>query len=150
MLVFRELETRAKPLGIASSVHDGVTSANLDKAFAAIVTQKSSALIVATTSSLLAQRQQIIDGAARLRLPAIYARPDFATAGGLVAYGTETGLLFERAADYVNRILRGAKPADLPFEMAATFRLVVNLRTARALGIAIPASIRVRADETIE
>jgi putative ABC transport system substrate-binding protein len=150
MLVFHELEACARPFGIEAIVHDGVTAANVDKAFAAIAARRTHALIVATTASLLAQRQQIIDAAARARIAAIYARPEYAAAGGLVAYGADTGLLADRAADYVNRILRGTRPADLPFEMASAYRLVLNMRTAHALAIAIPQSIRVRADEIVE
>lgn len=149
-LVYDELRSLARPLGLAPSVHDGATAAGVDRAFAAIAAQRTHALIVATTTSLLAHRRQIVDGAARARIPAIYARPEYAHAGGLVAYGTDTGLVFERAADYVDRILRGAKPADLPFEMASRFTLVVNAGTAKALGIAIPNAVRVRADEVIE
>jgi putative ABC transport system substrate-binding protein len=78
------------------------------------------------------------------------ARREYPEAGGLLSYGSDTEAVFSRGADYVDRILRGAKPADLPFEMASTFRLILNLKTARALGLTIPNAIRVRADEVIE
>ena len=96
------------------------------------------------------KRRQIVDGAARLRIPAIYARQEYAEAGGLISYGSDSYVLFARAADYVSRILRGTPPAELPFEMASTFRLVLNLRTSRELGLVIPHAIRIRADDVIE
>ena len=150
MLVYRELETRASALGMASRVMDGVSTANVEAAFAVMQRRRTDALIVATTASLLTQRRQIVDGAARLRIPAIYARREYAEAGGLISYGADSHVLFARAADYVSRILRGTPPAELPFEMASTFRLVLNLRTSRELGLAIPQAIRIRADEVIE
>jgi putative ABC transport system substrate-binding protein len=150
MLVYRDLETRARALGIESRVMDGVSAANVEKAFASMQRRRTDALVVATTAALLPQRRQIVDGAARLRIPAIYARQEYAEAGGLISYGADSHVLFARAADYVSRILRGTPPAELPFEMASTFRLVVNLRTSRELGLAIPRDVRIRADEVIE
>jgi putative ABC transport system substrate-binding protein len=91
-----------------------------------------------------------VEGAARLRIPATYARLDYPEAGGLISYGSVSQALFARAADYVNRILRGTPPRELPFEMASAFRLVLNLRISRALGLAIPQAVRIRADEVIE
>ena len=129
---------------------NGVTAEHVDQAFAAIDARKIDALIVATTSSLLPQRTRIVEAAARRRLPAIYARREFAEAGGLLSYGTDFGPMFVRGADYVARILQGAKPSQLPFEMAASYALVLNMRTARALGLGIPQSVRVRANEVIE
>ena len=150
MLVYRELDERARPLGLSVHAMDGVTRSSVEQAFAAIERNRIDALVVATTSSVLGQREQIVDSAARLRLPAIYARQDYPEVGGLLSYGTDTETLFLRAADYVDRILRGAPPSELPFEMASTFTLVVNLSTARALGLKIPQSILVRADQVIE
>jgi putative ABC transport system substrate-binding protein len=150
MLVYRDLETRARALGIESRVMDGVSAANVEKAFASMPSRRTDALVVATTAALLPQRRQIVDGAARLRMPAIYARQEYAEAGGLISYGADSHVLFARAADYVSRILRGTPPAELPFEMASTFRLVVNLRTSRELGLPIPRDVRIRADEVIE
>ena len=107
-------------------------------------------LVVAPTASLVPQRQQIVDAAARLRLPAIYARQEYPEAGGLMSYGTNPIAISLRGADYTVRILQGAKPAEMPFEMASTFRLVVNARTAKALGIKLPPAVLARADEVIE
>ena len=150
MLVYRDLEQRARSLGLASQVMDGVSAANVDEAFASMQTRRTDVLVVATTASLLTQRRQIVDGAARLRIPAIYARQEYPEAGGLISYGADSHVLFARAADYVSRILRGTPPAELPFEMASTFRLVLNLRTSRDLGLVIPHAIRIRADDVIE
>ena len=150
MLVYRDLEQRARSLGLESRVMDGINAANVEQALASMQTRRTDALVVATTASLLTQRRQIVDGAARLRIPAVYARQEYPEAGGLISYGADAHALFARAADYVNRILRGTPPAELPFEMASTFRLVLNLRTSRALGLAIPPAVRIRADEVIE
>jgi ABC-type uncharacterized transport system substrate-binding protein len=150
MLVYRDLEQRARSLGLEAQVMDGTNAANVDQAYASMQTRRTDTLVVATTASLLAQRRQIVDDAARLRIPAIYARQEYPEAGGLISYGADSQALFARAADYVNRILRGTPPSDLPFEMASTFRLVLNLRTSRALGLVIPQAVRIRADEVIE
>ena len=150
MLVYRDLEQRARSLGLESQAMDGINAANVEQALASMQTRRTDALVVATTASLLTQRRQIVEGAARLRIPAVYARQEYPEAGGLISYGADAHALFARAADYVNRILRGTPPAELPFEMASTFRLVLNLRTSRALGLAIPPAVRIRADEVIE
>lgn len=150
MLVYRDLEQLARSLGLESQVLDGINAANVNQAFSSMEARRTDALVVATTASLLTQRQQIVDGAARLRIPAIYARQEYPEAGGLISYGTDSQALFARAADYVNRILRGTPPSELPFEMASTFRLVLNLRSSRALGLMIPRAVRIRADEVIE
>ena len=88
--------------------------------------------------------------AARYRLPAIYGLPEFIDAGGLMAYSVDRVTLSRRTAEYVDKVLKGAKPADLPFEQPTQFRLAVNLKTAKALGLTIPQSILVRADEVIK
>lgn len=150
MLVYRELEQRARPLGLEPQAVDGTDAANVDRAFASMQARRTDALVVATTASLLTQRSRIVEGAARLRIPAIYARREYPEAGGLISYGADTSELFARAADYVDRILRGTPPSELPFELASTFRLVLNLRTSRELGLAVPQAVRIRADEVIE
>jgi putative ABC transport system substrate-binding protein len=106
-------------------------------------------LVVATTSALLPHRQQIIESAARLRIPTVYARREYADDGGLLSYGADVRANFRRGAEYAQRILDGAKPSDLPFEMASTFQMVVNLKTAKALGVNIPSSVIARADDVI-
>jgi putative ABC transport system substrate-binding protein len=105
-------------------------------------------VIDSTRNSLNAKL--IAEFAARTRLPAIYAESDYARAGGLVTYGANFDELYRRAAHYVDRILKGAKPAELPVEQPTKFELVINMKTAKALGITIPQSILVRADRVIE
>ena len=150
MLVFRELEERARPLGMKVRAMDGVTQSNVDQAFAAIERDHVDALIVATTAALLAHRQQIVKSATRLRLTTVYARKEYPEVGGLLSYGTDAQAVFTRAAEYVERILKGTHPSELPFEMASTFTLVVNLEAARAVGVRIPQSVLARADQVIQ
>jgi putative ABC transport system substrate-binding protein len=147
MLVFRALDEQARPLGLQAQVLDGLDKSRVEQAFATMERNRVDVLVVATTATLLGHRQQIIDAAARLRIPAIYARREYPDAGGLLSYGT--GAIVARGAEYTQRILDGAKPSDLPFEMASTFEMVVNLATATALGLKIPPSVLARADEVI-
>jgi putative tryptophan/tyrosine transport system substrate-binding protein len=150
MLVYADLERRARSLGFDARVMEGVTAASVDEAFTVMQAMRTEALIVATSASLLTQRRRIVDAAARLRIPALYARQEYPEAGGLISYGADSIALFARAADYAHRILRGTPPSELPFEMASTFRLVLNRRAARELGLVIPEAVRIRADEVIE
>jgi putative ABC transport system substrate-binding protein len=99
---------------------------------------------------VLAQRAQIVALAAKGRLPAIYGLREEAEAGGLIAYGASVPQLYRRAATYVDRILKGAKPADLPVEQPTKFELVINLTTAKKLGLTIPSSLLLQADEVIQ
>jgi putative ABC transport system substrate-binding protein len=149
MQTFRELQERAKPLGMAVQMLDGRNRSNVERAFETMAREHVDALIVTAAGVLMNQRQQIVEAAARLRIPAMYARREYPDAGGLMSYGADYDALFVRAADYVHRILQGAKPADLPFERASVFRLVVNAKALNALGLKIPESVRVRVDEVI-
>ena len=99
---------------------------------------------------LFSQRQRFVDFADRQRLPAVYFAREYAELGGLMAYGTNLVRLWRRMAELTDRILRGAKPADLPFEQPTHFELVINAKTARTLGLTLPASLLLRADEVIE
>jgi putative ABC transport system substrate-binding protein len=112
--------------------------------------EKCEALVVLLDPNLQSFRSEVITMAARLRIPAVYPTLEYADEGGLLAYSTDARLLFRRAASYVDRILRGAKPADLPVEQPTKFEMHVNLRTAKTLGIPIPQSILLRADRLIE
>ncbi len=148
--VFEELAVRAGASGIKAEIVDATTSAAVERAFASFAARRPDALVVGTPSSVLAHRKEIVDAATRARLPTIYARREYAEAGGLLSYGTDFAQVFQRGAEYTDRILRGAKPADLPYEMASTFRMVLNLKAARRVDLTIPQSIRIRADEVIE
>lgn len=150
MQLFRELQELGKPLGIEVQVLDGRNRGNVEHAFDTMTRKRVDAFIVSASGAVVNQRQQIVETAALKRIPALYARREYADAGGLMYYGADYGVLFPRAADYVHRILQGAKPSDMPFERASTFRLVVNARAAKALGLKIPESVRVRVDEVIQ
>jgi putative ABC transport system substrate-binding protein len=109
-----------------------------------------SGLLVLTDFVTLAHRELIVSLAAQHRLPTAFSERSFVTAGGLVSYGVDRAELFRRAASYIDRILRGAKAADLPVQQPTKFELVVNLKTAKALGLSIPETFLIRADEVIE
>jgi len=111
--------------------------------------RQAQAAVVLPSPTLLAYQRQVTALAAKHRLPAVYTMRDYVDAGGLMAYGPDFAAMFRRAADYVDKILRGAKPGDLPVEQPTKFELVVNLKAAKALGITIPESILLRADEVI-
>jgi putative ABC transport system substrate-binding protein len=150
MLIFRELQEQARPFGVAVTAMDGSSPESVNRAFETMAQERVDALIMSAAGPLHGQRRQIVDAAARLRIPAIFAVPDFSEAGGLVSFSADPRPLWMRAADLVDRILKGAKPAEIPVEQAATFKLVVNLRTARTLGLKIPQSVVIRADKVIE
>jgi putative ABC transport system substrate-binding protein len=122
----------------------------LDQAFASIVAQRADSLIEMGMPFLYEGRRAIVDFAARERIPAVYSQSAFTEAGGLLVYGPDIHALYERLADYVDKILKGASVADLPFESPTQFDLVVNMKTAKALGLTIPQSILLRATEIIE
>jgi len=140
----------AKSLGIAV-VPLGVRDATeIGRTFADGARSRVGAVLTISDAFLWSQRDQIVAFAARNRLPAIYSELEFATAGGLLAYGPNIPDNFRRAAGYVDRILKGARPGDLPFEQPCKFDLLVNLKTAKALGLTIPPSVLLRADQVIE
>ena len=122
----------------------------IDLAFAALIEQRAGALVVSSDSLFLAQRDQIVALAARHAVPAIYPVQEFAAAGGLISYGTRLADAYRVAGTYAGRILKGQKPGDLPIQQATKIELVLNLKTAKALGLIIPQSINVRADAVIE
>jgi len=123
---------------------------SIDRAFEAATRGRASALIV--VEDLLTQTHQarIVALAAKKRLPAMYGQRDFVDAGGLMSYGANFADLFRRAATYVDKILKGAKPADLPVEQPTRFELVINQKTAKALGLTFPPSILIRTDQVIQ
>jgi len=150
MLVADQLKARASALGASVQVYDGVRPGALDRAFASIASSRQEGLAVGLTAALLPHRDRIVRFAAEGRRPAVYARRDYPDAGGLLSYGADPGPLYRRAADYVDRLARGAKPADLPVERPNVVKLVVNQRAAREQGIAIPRAILVAADEVLD
>ena len=126
----------------------GVRGPNeFDSAFAAMTRERAGALIVLGSPMLLPERSQLADLAMKHRLPTVWGQREEAEAGGLMAYGTSFRDLFRRAAAYVDKILKGAKPADLPVEQPTRFELVINLKTAKALDLTIPQSVLIRADQ---
>ena len=122
----------------------------IDSAFALMTKEGAGAVVVLVDSMFVDQRTRIADLAARRRLPSVYGLIDFVEAGGLMFYGANDADRFRRAAYLVDRILKGAKPADLPVEQPTKFELVINLKTAKALGLTIPQSLLLRADEVIQ
>jgi putative ABC transport system substrate-binding protein len=146
----RQVKVAARSLGAQVQVVEAPTPDQLDSAFAAMTKERAAALLVLTDSMFLGQRQRIANLAARSRLPALYSQREFVDAGGLVSYGPSLVDMFRHAATHVDKILRGAKPGDLPVEQPTKFELVINLKTAKALGITIPKDILLRADEVIK
>jgi putative ABC transport system substrate-binding protein len=121
-----------------------------DQAFAVLTRDRAEALLVSADPMFFNQRERVVSLATRVRVPAIYEFREFVALGGLMSYGASIGTMYRRLASYVDKILKGAKPADLPVEQPTTFELVVNLKTAKALGLTIPPSVLARADEVIE
>ena len=126
------------------------TPEEVERAFSLLKKDRAEALVVLADPFFLDQRGQIADLAAKARLPAIYAQPQYAEAGGLMSYGVDLVENLRRAAGYVDRIFKGAKPADLPVEQPTKFELVINMKIAKALGLVIPGPILARADRVIE
>jgi len=149
-LNWKENQQPARQLGIELHSLEVRSPSELDKAFEAATNVRAGALAILPDPVISTNLERIVDFAAKSRLPSIYQSSEFADAGGLVTYGPDRADLFRRAASYVDKILKGAKPGDLPVEQPTKFELVINLKTAKALGIVIPASLLARADEVIE
>ena len=145
----RELETAAQELKIKLQYLDVLNPNDIETAFRAAGKERADAVIVLSNSMLTSQRRQIIDLAVKSRLPASYARPEFVESGGLMTYGVSLIDNSRRAASYVDKILNGANPADLPVEQPTKFELVINLKTAKQIGLIIPPNVLARADRVI-
>ena len=145
----REVKVAARSLGAQVQFLEAPNPDQLESAFAAMTKEHAAALLVLTDSMFVGQRQRVADLAARSRLPALYSQREFVDAGGLVSYGPSLSDMFRRAATHVDKILRGAKRSDIPVEQPTKFELVINLRTANALGLRIPQALLLRADEVI-
>jgi putative ABC transport system substrate-binding protein len=144
------LEAPARALGVQLESVQARDVQDIERALGGGGRRRMDAMLALADAFLWSQRERIVAVAARHRLPAMYAELEFTESGGLMAYGPSVADNFRRAAGYVDRILKGAKPADLPIEQPATLELMINLKTARALGLLIPQSLLVRAAHIIE
>jgi putative ABC transport system substrate-binding protein len=143
-------EEAARTLGLHLSALKASDAGELDAAFAALANARAEALMVPADIMFNSQTGNIAELSARHRLPATYGEREFVSAGGLMFYGASLPDMYRHAATHIDKIFKGAKPADLPIEQPTKFDLVINLKAARTLGIAIPPSLLLRADEVIE
>jgi putative ABC transport system substrate-binding protein len=148
--MLKQTEAAARTLGVQLQLVGVRGSDEFDRAFSTMIKERAEALIVFPSSMLFNERRRIVDLAAKRRLPAMYNAREFAALGGLIAYGASLTDLLRRSATYVDKILKGAKPGDLPIEQPTKFELLINLKTAKALGLTIPQSLLQRADEVIQ
>ena len=148
--MLKEAEVAARALGMRLQIVEARGTADFDRAFSDMTTARADALTVLPSNMFNNERRRLADLAAKNRLPAVYQFREYVDAGGLMAYGANLADLNRRAATYVDKILKGAKPADLPVEQPTKFELVINLKTAKALGLTIPQSVLLRADEVIQ
>jgi putative ABC transport system substrate-binding protein len=148
--MLQETQATARSLGVQLQVVEAKDVADFDAAVSAMVKERAEAVIVLVNPMFNVQRRHIIERAANHRLPAIYEWKEFVGSGGLISHGADVQDIYRRAAGFVDKILKGAKPADLPVEGPTRFDLAVNLKTAKALGLTIPPSVLGRADQVIE
>src|SRR5262245_2350703 len=137
-------------IGLVLQPHEVREPTDIEAAFVAMTQERPDGLLVLTDEILYQYKNSIADFAIRQHLPAVFQFREFSERGGLMSYGPSLPDMFRKAANYVSRILRGAKPADLPIEQPTKFEFVINLKTANALGLAIPPTLLARADEVIE
>jgi len=149
-IYLREAKLAARSLKVQLVILEARVSSEFVAAFSVAAKERATALVVLGDSTFFAERTQLAELAAENRLPSIGPQPELAEAGYLMAYGVSILDLYRRTATYVDKILRGAKPADLPVEQPNKFELVINLKTAKALGLTIPPSLLARADQVIE
>jgi putative ABC transport system substrate-binding protein len=149
-VIVKELEAAARRLGEQIHVLEASTDAEVDAAFSTLVQLRARALIIASDQFFTDRRERIAALALRHALPSVYARREYAVAGGLMSYGTSLSDIYRQAGVYAGRILKGAQPADLPIIQSTKLELVINLKTAKALGLTLPPSFYWRADEVIE
>jgi putative ABC transport system substrate-binding protein len=145
-----QVQSAADALGLQLVVLNARTAGDIDMAFARLVRERAGALVVGAGAFLVSHRDQIIALAVRHAIPAIYGFREYSADGGLISYGNHIGDAFRRAGVYTGRIIKGDKPADLPVERTTKFELVINLKTAKSLGVTVPVGLQQRADEVIE
>jgi putative ABC transport system substrate-binding protein len=148
--MLKEAEVAGRALGVRLQFLEARGPADIDRAFSDITRARAGSLTVLGSAMFFNERRRLVDLAAKNRLPAVYPWREFVDAGGLMSYGPNFADLYRRAATYVDKILKGAKPGDLPVEQPTKFELVINLKTAKALGLTIPPSLLQRADEVIQ
>jgi putative ABC transport system substrate-binding protein len=148
--IIEDTQRAARAKGVRVDVLKAANEVEIDNAFSALVELHAGALVLGGDPFFFSRREQIVALASRQAIPAIYSAREFAAAGGLISYGTNISATFRQAGIYAGRILDGAKPAELPVQQPTTFELVINLKTAKALGLTVPTSILARADEVIE
>jgi putative tryptophan/tyrosine transport system substrate-binding protein len=148
--VIRYAQQAAHARNVQLAVQNASTEAEIDAAFASLDQLHASGLVVDTDGFISSRLEQVVTLAGRHAIPAVYGRSPFVAAGGLASYGIDDSALYRQAGIYVGKILNGAKPAELPVQQPTTFELVVNLDTAKALGLTVPPPILARADEVIE
>jgi putative ABC transport system substrate-binding protein len=150
VFAWKETQGTARALGIALQSHEVQGPKEFAAAFAAIAEEHPEALLILQDAVTMQHRNEIVDFAIQQHLPSMFQEKEWAKAGGLMSYGENLPSMYRRAAYFVDRIFKGANPADLPVEQAAKFEMVLNLRTAKAIGLGIPDSILALADEVIE
>jgi len=148
--MLKRAEVAGQALGVRLQFVEARGPADIDRAFSDMTRAHAGALTVLLSNMFVVERRRLVDLAAKNRLPVMYQAREFVDAGGLMAYGPNFADIFRRAATYVDKILKGAKPGDLPVEQPTKFELVINLKTAKALGLTIPQSLLQRADHVIE
>jgi putative tryptophan/tyrosine transport system substrate-binding protein len=150
VFAWKETEAAARMLGVTLQSHEVGGPKDFEAAFAAIAQERPDALLVLQDAVTLQQRKEIVNFAIEKRLPGIFQAKGWAEAGGLISYGEDLPYMYRRAAYFIDKIFKGTKPADLPVEQATKFELVLNLKTARAIGLTIPDPFLALADEVIE
>jgi putative ABC transport system substrate-binding protein len=148
--IIEDAREAARAKGLQLQILKAGTESEIDAAFPSVIQLQAGGLVIGTDPFFFNRREQLVSLAARHSVPAIYELREFAAAGGLISYGTSLTAAYRQVGGYVRKILNGTKPADLPVQQPTTFELVVNLKTAKALGLTVPPSILARADEVIE